>query len=146
MARYEPPSFSLGLDLGLDSEPQIAPNKHPTQTPTPHDEDFRPEVMDSNPESRPEPPLILKRLKRDPTTPLTTKTLSPCAVDDDIEDFSSEDDFLKGNNQMPFFFVFMCSLLGLCLLLFCLVDKEDLLLGLCLCFRVCDFWILILCS
>ena len=37
------------------------------------------------------------------------------------------------------------QLLGLCLLLLCLVDKEDLLLGLCLCFWVCDFWILILC-
>ena len=36
------------------------------------------------------------------------------------------------------------QLLGLCLLLLCLIDKEDLLLGLCLCFRVCDFWILIL--
>ena len=34
----------------------------------------------------------------------------------------------------------------LCLLLLCLVDKEDLLfLFLCLCFWVCDFWILILC-
>ena len=32
-----------------------------------------------------------------------------------------------------------------CLLLLCLVDKEDLLI-LCLCFWVCDFWILILCS
>ena len=97
--------------------------------------------MDSNLESRPEPPQILKRLRRDPTTTLTTKTSSPCAVDDDIEDFSSEDDFLKGNNQLPFFFVFVCSLLGLCL-----VDKEDLLLGLCLCLWVCDFWILILYS
>ena len=51
MAGYEPPSFSLGLDLGLDSEPQIAPDKHPTQTPAPHDEDLGPEVMDLNPES-----------------------------------------------------------------------------------------------
>ena len=32
-----------------------------------------------------------------------------------------------------------------CLLLLCLVDKEDLLF-LCLCFWVCNFWILILCS
>ena len=141
MAGYDPPSFSLGLDLGLDSEPQIAPDKHPTQTPTPLDEDFRHEVMDSDPESRPEPPRILKHLKRGPTTTLTTKTPSPRAVDDDIEDFSSEDDFLKGNNQLPFFFVFVCSLLGLCL-----VDKEDLLLGLYLCLWVCDFWILILYS
>ena len=30
------------------------------------------------------------------------------------------------------------QLLGLCLLLLCLVDKEDLLLGLCLCF--CSCW------
>lgn len=95
MAGYDPPSFSLGLDLGLDSEPQIAPDKHPTQTPAPHDEDFGPEVMDSDPESRPEPPRILKRLRRGPTTTPTTKTPSPRAVDDDIEDFSSEDDFLK---------------------------------------------------
>ncbi|KAL0000830.1 hypothetical protein SO802_014611 [Lithocarpus litseifolius] len=77
MAGYEPPSFSLGLDLGLDSEPQIAPpDKHPTQTPAPHDEDFGPEVMDSDPESRPEPPRILKRLRRGPTTTPTTKTPS----------------------------------------------------------------------
>nr|POE57797.1 hypothetical protein CFP56_66935 [Quercus suber] len=48
--------------------------------------------MDSDPESRPEPPQILKRLRRGPTTTPTTKTR---AVDDDIEDFSSEDDFLK---------------------------------------------------
>ena len=109
MAGYDPPSFSLGLDLGLDSEPQIAPDKHPTQTPAPHDEDFGPEVMDSDPESRPEPPRILKRLRRGPTTTPTTKTPSSHAVDDDIEDFSSEDDFLKGNNQVPFFFVFVCS-------------------------------------
>ncbi|KAF3953792.1 hypothetical protein CMV_020798 [Castanea mollissima] len=96
MAGYEPPSFSLGLDLGLDSEPQIAPDKHPTQKPAPHDEDFGPEVMDSDPESRPEPPRILKRLRRGPTTTSpTTKTPSSHVVDDDIEDFSSEDDFLK---------------------------------------------------
>ena len=105
MAGYEPPSFSLGLDLGLDSEPQIAPDKHPTQTPAPRDENFGPEVMDSDPE----PPRILKRLRRGPTTTPTTKTPSSHAVDDDIEDFSSEDDFLKGNNQVPFFFVFVCS-------------------------------------
>ena len=102
MAGYEPPSFSLGLDLGLDSELQIAPDKHPTQTPAPRDENFGPEVMDSDPESRPEPPRILRR---GPTTTPTTKTPSSHVVDDDIEDFSSEDDFLKGNNQVPFFFV-----------------------------------------
>ena len=141
MAGYEPPSFSLGLDPGLDSEPHIAPDKHPTQISAPHDEDLGPEVMDLDPESQLELPRILKRLKRGPTTTSTTRTPSPRAIDDDIEDFSSEDDFLKGNNQVPFFFVFVCSLLGLCL-----VDKEDLLLGLCLCFWVCDFWILILYS
>ena len=82
---YEPPSFSLGLDLGLDSEPQIAPDDHPTQTPAPNDQDFGPEVMDSDPETRPEPPRILKRLRRGPTT---TKTPQSRALDDDIEDFS----------------------------------------------------------
>ncbi|KAF3953788.1 hypothetical protein CMV_020794 [Castanea mollissima] len=51
--------------------------------------------MDSDPESRPEPPRILKRLRRGPTATPTTKTPSSHAVDDDIEDFSSEDDFLK---------------------------------------------------
>ena len=42
-----------------------------------------------------------------------------------------------------------CWVCVLCLLLLCLVDKEDLLflfLCLCLCFWVCDFWILILFS
>ena len=50
-----------------------------------------------------------------------------------------------------FMLVLVLCLLLLCLvdkknqlLGLCLVDKEDLLLGLCLCFRVCDFWILIL--
>ena len=54
--------------------------------------------------------------------------------------------------QECFVFVFVfCAEPGwvcvLCLLLLCLVDKEDLLfLFLCLCFWVCDFLILILCS
>nr|POE92195.1 hypothetical protein CFP56_53908 [Quercus suber] len=96
MAGYEPPSFSLGLNLGLVSKPQIASDKHPTQTSAPYDEDFGIEVMDSDPESQPEPPWILKRLKQGPTTTPTTKTSSPRVVDNDIENFSSEDDFLKG--------------------------------------------------
>ncbi|KAL0000827.1 hypothetical protein SO802_014609 [Lithocarpus litseifolius] len=81
MAGYEPPSFSLGLDLGLDSEPQIAPDKHPTQTSAPHDEDFGPEVMDSDPESRPEPPRILKRLRREQISlPATTTQVDALAA------------------------------------------------------------------
>ncbi|KAF3960116.1 hypothetical protein CMV_015144 [Castanea mollissima] len=95
MVGYEPPSFFVGLDLGLNSDPQIAPDKHPTQTLAPHDEDFRPEVMDSDLESQPEPPRILKHLRRGPTTTPTIKTPSPYAVDDEIEGFSSKDDFLK---------------------------------------------------
>ncbi|GLT73321.1 hypothetical protein SLA2020_451890 [Shorea laevis] len=103
MAGCEPPSFSLGLDLGLDWEPQ--------------DEVFGPEVLDSDPEIGPEPPRILKRLRRGPTTatktPLLQKRLdSPqsfCARDDEIEEFSSQDgDFLRDAHP-PLQYQSMCS-------------------------------------
>ena len=53
--------------------------------------------------------------------------------------FGFSEDGLLGLSLYSYFFS------GLSLLLLCLVDKEDLLVGLCLCFWVCDFWILILC-
>ncbi|KAB1228055.1 hypothetical protein CJ030_MR4G024735 [Morella rubra] len=112
MAGYEPPSFSLGLDLGLDSEPQNVPEEPPTRVPSPDpvphgsgngDEDCGPEVVDSDPEVGPEPPRLLKRLRRGPpsTKAASVRKLreSPqlsCAVDDEIEEFSSQDnDFLR---------------------------------------------------
>ncbi|XP_040988800.1 uncharacterized protein LOC121236438 isoform X1 [Juglans microcarpa x Juglans regia] len=112
MAGYEPPSFSLGLDLGIDSELQVSFEEFPVQIPASDpvtngpangDEAFLPEVMDSDPETVPEPPRILKRLRRGPPTTKTPsfrllqESQQSCgAVDDEIEEFSSQDEgFLR---------------------------------------------------
>ncbi|TKY57280.1 hypothetical protein E2542_SST21726 [Spatholobus suberectus] len=77
MANSEVPSFSLGLDLALDTPPHSPIN--PPLSPAPH-------VSDSDPETRPDPPRpILKRLRRGPPPP-------PFFDADEIEEFSSEDD------------------------------------------------------
>lgn len=93
------PSFSLGLDFDLDSEPQISTNEAPSPEPAvpvnilPKVDDFSdfelpgpdPNVSDTRP--------TLKRLRRGPTTPIAKKrapVVSWCNVDDEIEDFSDE--------------------------------------------------------
>ncbi|CAI0437192.1 unnamed protein product [Linum tenue] len=116
MADIEPPSFSLGFDLDFDAEPEpeIPPSSPPRPTsscrlpPEEHDEDraFEASVaMDSEDEQQngedklTTPPFsrhtILKRLRRGPAIkePRTEKSSIPCVnADDDIEDFSSDDD------------------------------------------------------
>ncbi|RDX64721.1 hypothetical protein CR513_56685, partial [Mucuna pruriens] len=77
MANSEMPSFSLGLDLDLDTPPHSPIN--PPPCPAPY-------ASDSDPDTRPDPPRpILKRLRRGPPPPSFD-------ADDDIEEFSSQDD------------------------------------------------------
>ena len=73
MANSEVPSFSLGLDTPPHSP--INPLPSPAAR-----------VSDSDPDTRPDPPRpLLKRLRRGPPPPSLD-------VDDDIEEFSSEED------------------------------------------------------
>ncbi|KAL2582681.1 hypothetical protein AAZV13_14G022500 [Glycine max] len=87
MANFEVPSFSLGLD---DTPPHSP--IHPPLSPDLHVSDSD---SDSDPESRPDPPRpLLKRLRRGPPPPC----LDPDAdADDDIEDFSSQEDPDQGH-------------------------------------------------
>lgn len=103
---FEPPSFSLGLDFDLQSDPQRTPQVDPVLRPAKRpsnaanlrtiendDDDFESPVRVSN------PPPALKRLRRGPTVRPGRKAESedpPCNVDDEIEDFSSEEDWPRG--------------------------------------------------
>ncbi|KAK2397178.1 hypothetical protein QL285_058782 [Trifolium repens] len=86
MAEFEAPSFSLGLDF--DNTPPHSPLNH----------DPLLQVPDSDPETQPDPPIrILKRLRRGPPSSSSvhhqTELPPSCIIaDDDIEDFSSEDE------------------------------------------------------
>ncbi|XP_062077730.1 uncharacterized protein LOC133782437 isoform X2 [Humulus lupulus] len=110
MADCEPPSFSLGFDFGFESEPQIPvqepsiPPQQPAPVPpvvdpsdlTPLDDDgdkLGPEVADSDLDTRPDPPRIFKRLRRGPPK-LPKKPPLSGDGEDDIEDFSSQEDIL----------------------------------------------------
>lgn len=103
MANFEVPSFSLGLD---DTPPHSP--IHPPLSPDLHVSDSD---SDSDPESRPDPPRpLLKRLRRGPPPPC----LDPDAdADDDIEDFSSQEDPDQGQVSLHFkyFTSFSLSLL-----------------------------------
>ncbi|WCJ32914.1 hypothetical protein M5689_014309 [Euphorbia peplus] len=108
----EPPSFSLGLDLDLDLYP--AP---PTTSPTLsfHEDDNRGhpyEVMDSDPESGPDSPRVFKRLRRGSESGPTKREMEKGSFDncnDDIEEFSSqEDDFIIGDKR-PSTYNSICS-------------------------------------
>ncbi|ONI13260.1 hypothetical protein PRUPE_4G212300 [Prunus persica] len=107
MADYEPPSFSLGFDLGFDSELQTAATDHSTPAPAPDpwrgsdalkpfdvDEEIGPQITGPDPEIGPRPVRPLKRLKRglalkrEPATPIRN-------IDDDIEEFSSPEDIIR---------------------------------------------------
>ncbi|XP_027941848.1 uncharacterized protein LOC114195541 [Vigna unguiculata] len=75
MANSEVPSFSLGFDT-----PPHSP-VNPPPSPIAH-------VSDSEPDTRPDPPRpLLKRLRRGPPSPSLDAD-----VDDDIEEFSSQED------------------------------------------------------
>ncbi|KAF5949657.1 hypothetical protein HYC85_011650 [Camellia sinensis] len=146
MADFEAPSFSLGLDFDLDSEPQITVTKHPSSSNPSfrliEDDDFDLEpqsTVTKNPllseQARPcstnpsfrliededdddfeiptverepvvsEPPGTLKRLRRGLGS--DSKSVAPkrksvelfCNVDDEIEDFSSQEDRLANEHS-----------------------------------------------
>lgn len=121
MADFEAPSFSLGLDLETQSEPRnptrstLDPSHQGDSSDNAGvranclDEVGQEEVMDSDPESGAEPTRVLKRLRRGvvrpgpaltnpPSSSVRTQQLerSSCGRngDDDIEDFSSQEDLL----------------------------------------------------
>ncbi|KAG7953799.1 hypothetical protein I3843_12G128300 [Carya illinoinensis] len=121
MAGYEPPSFDLGIDSELQESfeefpVQIVASDPITNGPANGDEAFLPEVMDSDPETVPEPPRILKRLRRGPPTTkmpsfrLFRESQQFCgAVDDEIEEFSSQDEGFLRDAYPPSQHQSMCS-------------------------------------
>ncbi|XP_061342282.1 uncharacterized protein LOC133288513 [Gastrolobium bilobum] len=99
MADCEAPSFSLGLDLAHETPPHS-----PINPPNHDDDDLGPQVSDSDPETRPDPPRrILKRLRRGPPQSLPKQVEPPSRLDgdDDIEDFSSQDDDIVQGRAHP---------------------------------------------
>nr|DAD20505.1 TPA_asm: hypothetical protein HUJ06_021968 [Nelumbo nucifera] len=108
MEDFTAPSFSLGLDLDFDSEPQTAPIEASPSQEVPEtsnnasfetfqdDGDFQLPALDPGLQSE-DPPPRLKRLKRGPATQLSRvfdKQPAPpyLGFDDDIEEFSSQED------------------------------------------------------
>ena len=106
MANFEAPSFSLGFDLDADPEPLLPNGGHPEPLLAPDssasfntlednaDELESEQVMDSDPDTRLDPPRVLKRLRRavdksSATKKESEKTLVRNNGDDDIEEFSS---------------------------------------------------------
>ncbi|CAH9120052.1 unnamed protein product [Cuscuta epithymum] len=125
MAEFEAPSFSLGLDFELDSQPIRTPSPLPSPKPSPKhtkrflptqnlrtieddddDDDFESPVPSIEPKCT-EPPLTLKRLRRGPTSNKPTSGVENwdikegtwCDVEDEIEDFSSEEDRPAGPSK-----------------------------------------------
>nr|GMC74546.1 Rho GTPase-activating protein like [Ipomoea batatas] len=119
MADFEPPSFSLGLDDELDSEP----NSTPVPIPSPkrakrfpaslrtiaedNDDDF--ELPGPGPDPKcTDPPPTLKRLRRGPTSCKPTpppenrnvKEEKWRDVEDEIEEFSSQEDRPEGHPKI----------------------------------------------
>ncbi|KAK9002425.1 hypothetical protein V6N11_025104 [Hibiscus sabdariffa] len=107
MANFEAPSFSLGLDLDLDAnlEPRSPADDQPGPilAPSPSasfntlednaEELESQQVMDSDPDTRPDPPRVLKRLRRAAYASSATKKESEKTVpwndgDEEIEEFS----------------------------------------------------------
>lgn len=104
MADFEPPSFSLGLDFDLDSEPQSTVPPKPSvslrtiKEVVDDDDDFEFPVLDTGPQVSDPPTSSLKRLRRgsisksEPAAQKLKLGETWCNVDDDIEDFSSQED------------------------------------------------------
>ncbi|XP_061983171.1 uncharacterized protein LOC133702865 [Populus nigra] len=139
MADIEPPTFSLGLDLDLESEPRIPTHHFQTSTlnPAPNsssntpsddqnggpqvmdseeeEEELGPDVMDSDPEPGPGPTRVLRRLRRGPATQKSkvrkVELEGFCCDhgDDDIEEFSSQEDFGVGDAKVSTQFTSVCS-------------------------------------
>ncbi|XP_022716908.1 uncharacterized protein LOC111275680 [Durio zibethinus] len=108
MASFDAPSFSLGLELDADWESRLPTRDHPEPISAPDssasfkfntfkdnaDELESPQVMDSDPDTRPDPPRVLKRLRRAADKCSATKQESEKPLvwndgDDEIEEFSS---------------------------------------------------------
>lgn len=106
MSNFEAPSFSLGFDLDADPEPSLPAggNSEPILAPVSSasfntleqnaDELDSEQVMDSDQDTRPDPPRVLKRLRRvDDKSSATKKESEKTLVwndgDDEIEEFSS---------------------------------------------------------
>lgn len=101
MADFRPPSFSLGLDLDLDSQPGIpsSPVQAPVSSTNVSSHTFEDDEDSAQQMADPIPPPALKRLRRG--TILESETLHnlepksdqlPSNVDDEIEEFSSQED------------------------------------------------------
>ena len=121
MADCEAPSFSLGLDLLFDSEPHILadPINTKPQFGNEENEDFS-HAADSDPETRTEPPTVFRRLRRGLPPPREATPLRRSDVDDEIEEFSSQEDVLEGE----FFYSLILCLdydKGVCFFFFFLV-------------------------
>lgn len=114
MDSIEPPSFSLGFDLDAASDPHQNPSSTGDQLIG--DGDNEPEagltVSDSDRELEPDfRSPVLKRLRRgiNPNK-CSWKDDRGVAIedrDDDIEEFSSPEDFPTGNYILSFCFVFL---------------------------------------
>ncbi|XP_057464895.1 uncharacterized protein LOC130754675 [Actinidia eriantha] len=114
MADFEPPSFSLGLDFDLDSQPQTAARNDPQARPSSthpsfrlieDDDDFEIPTMGRVPRVS-EPPRTLKRIRRglaSESAPVAQKRKSAelfCNVEDEeIEEFSSQEDRFRENED-----------------------------------------------
>ncbi|XP_028789568.1 uncharacterized protein LOC114745579 [Neltuma alba] len=102
MADCEAPSFSLGLDLDhtVDESAPRSPLSPPRASARAEDEEgFGPDVAESDPDMAPDPPpRILKRLRRGPGDGSASSVQRQKGLpsgfdgDDDIEDFSDEED------------------------------------------------------
>ncbi|KAM7279742.1 hypothetical protein ACFE04_006876 [Oxalis oulophora] len=118
MDDLEAPSFSLGFDLDLDTQPEPPPT--PFHNPNPNnpiqeskEDELWGEVMDSDPEAGSDPPRILKRLRRAGVgagkgleKKKDIKEVGPSGgafnavdCDDDIEEFSSPEDFIISSKK-----------------------------------------------
>lgn len=112
MAEFEPPSFSLGFDFDLDSEPQTTATIDPSFSKRSSTNPSFRLIEEDDDFEIPDPPRTLKRLRRG--TPPESSSAAVAAqklesvemcgnVDDDIEEFSSQEDRQreKEHSSMP---------------------------------------------
>lgn len=116
MDDFEPPSFSLGIDVDFDSEPRAVLREDPVCKQAPEsssnvsfqvfedDDDFQVQNLDPVIHAEDSPP-VLKCLKRGPATQLpavgkSLPTQSSLDFDDDIEEFSSQEELRRGRNTL----------------------------------------------
>ncbi|XP_068669366.1 uncharacterized protein [Aristolochia californica] len=103
MADFGGPSFSLGLDLDFDYHPNAtcADEAIPEWAPNSSDDEDGVNIDTLNPDQEDaNPPPSLKRLKRGPATQLpaavSRESVQRSNLDDEIEDFSSEEEQIRG--------------------------------------------------